>query len=139
MKTIHVYRRVPRPHGILHKILDQRNLKAFHGPQTEISPWDDNCTRKIRFDVDASGSPLSLGSFVKANVTQQYTAHTIKNSVTILNLVEIHSTWTVTKESCLSTRADIHVYLPPPIRWIAENFVAKRAEKQIHDYITLVQ
>ena len=122
---------------MLSRILDPKNVKEFHGPETEISAWTGGKKRNISFYVDASDSPVRLGSYVKAHVEQTYTGTHIHNRVKILNIVSIDSTWTIEKP-WLVIRANIHVHLPPPLSWIAEKFVGKRAETQLNDYISCV-
>lgn len=138
MRHVEVVRRdVLEPETILTRILDERYLKAFHGPTTHISPWVGHC-RTLSFYVDSSDAPLRLlGASVKAAVVQTYTGDAISNCFTILNMLTIRSSWRI-ENSCVVIRADIDVHLPFPLSWIAENFVATRAEAQLNAYVTFV-
>ena len=141
MRHMEVRRRILDPTTILHRILDHNNMKAFHGPDTELSAWNDH-TRTVSFYINASGSPISLGSYVKANVHQKYMQNCIQNTVKLLNLATITSTWrveTIKNAPWIVTRANINVHLPPPLSWVAERFVETRAKEQINDYITLLE
>lgn len=137
MRSLTVRRYMLEPESIFSRILDPKNVKEFHGPNTEISAWTGGKQRNLSFYVDASDSPVRLGSYVKAHVEQTYTGTHIRNRVKILNIVSIDSTWTIEKP-WLVIRANIHVHLPPPLSWIAEKFVEKRAETQLNDYISCV-
>lgn len=138
MRTITVDRAVRDPPTMYRRILSPVNLRLFHGQDAEIGEWRNDGTREISFLVDAGGSPLHVGSYVKAHTTQRFDGRCIHNTVSVLkNLVCIDSKWNV-DTTHVRVRADIHVNLPNPLKWLAERFVERRATAQINEYVSFV-
>lgn len=122
---------------VLHKLVDPQVLRAFHGPETTIGPWNRG-ERELSFYVNAKGSPILLGSRVKARVLQRYDGRVVRNVMHLSdsNILEVESSWHV-EGGALVARAQIHVKVPPPLNWLAERFVEHKARSQIRHFLDL--
>lgn len=122
------------PEITLAKLLDARRLHVFHGPSTSISKWK-NGKRSLSFSLDASGSPISLGSHVTANVMQSFDGQTIRNSMRLKgwDILSIESSW-MSENNHIVAKASINVHVFPPLKWIAEAYIGRRATSQMRSY-----
>ena len=137
MRTIEMKMNVSTPHAI-QKLVDPRVLRAFHGEETAIGEWR-NGERELIIPVNTSGSPIALGSRLKARVLQRYDGSVVRNSMHLcgLNILQIESSWHIENATTMVSRARIIVSVPPPLNWIAERFVERRARSQIHHFLEL--
>jgi hypothetical protein len=121
--------------------LNDTLLKKFHGNETEIGRWEQDehyIVRTLRFPLDASGSPLTLGNKVYARVKQSFDGKAIRNTLSLDglgDLLRVQSTWRMDNGG-LHGEAMVRVGLPRPFRWIVEKYVDARAEKQMQDFVT---
>jgi hypothetical protein len=124
-------------------LLDDALLKEFHGEGTEIGGWGSrghDLIRDLRFPLDASGSPLCVGTKVYARVHQSFDDRAIRNTMRLEgfgDLLCVRSLWTM-ENGHLVGEADVRIGLPHPFCWIVEKYVDSRAKKQMHDFVTLV-
>jgi len=141
MRVVNVSCPIRNRTRVLERLTGSRMFVQFHGPTTRVGPWESG-KRHIRFDIDSADSPIPLPSSVCAAVVQEYDGLTgvITNSMRLRgfpNLLGIESTWTCT-DTELVARARIAVRVPPPLRWLAEHFVARKAQVQMDAFAEFV-
>lgn len=141
MRTVEVCLNLPADtssHSVRARLLDPEVLKTFHGPGTIVEPWKDSA-RRVSFVVDTAGSPIRLGNRVRACSVQTLKDGCLHNSMGLegLGLLKIKSEWTI-DATAIRCKARIKIYAPPPFNWIAEKFVALKAQKQIQTFAAYV-
>jgi len=139
MRKLEVRKHVTTPNAI-RKIVAEEILREFHGPEMVIGEWRDG-ERELIIPVNTSGSPIILGSNIKAKILQRYDGKVVRNSMQLcgLNILNIESSWHIENDTTLIARADITVKVPPPLNWIAERFVERRARSQILHFLNIAR
>ena len=140
MRTITVTRDIA-PHTaetVRQRLLDPSCLRAFHGPDTTVQPWTLN-ERVVSFVVESKGSPIRLAPDTRAVAVQTWKNGQLRNRMTLENmsLLEVDSVWTV-GDTTLFCTAKLTVNAPPPLNWLAEQFVAIKARRQISSFASFV-
>lgn len=123
----------------MNTLINPRTLLAFHGPSTTVSPWTSG-TRQVSFSVDSGDSPIPLPSSIRTAVTQSFDGQVVRNTMRLQgysSLLAIESMWSCDETELMGT-AKITVRVPRPLGWLAEHFVARKAQVQMDAFAEFV-
>lgn len=126
-------------------------LARVHGPSTRVEPFKNN-ERTFTFDIDVSSVPRMLRCFFcgpRMRVTTRQTMERSRNDIRVTNHIKMHvvgaelfrvkpTFWLDRKSSqgivVLGGIVQHEASLPPPLRGIAERFMAAHSERELRRF-----